>query len=183
MPASWSTQQPCLCANCSVSPRFITSFIVIILVIALSKSFPFIGFTYDDSFNQTSQLLIRHDTDHNSHCFCSLRGYFRYTFMDNSSLQIYRFSSLLAARPLGFITDILNLSSPKLEWKQVEQGNIPRDAIKLRPFSSLVHHYCRVSQVWTQKCSAGTNEAWHKHNHTRGTARDQTDQQTISAND
>ena len=53
-----------------------------------------------------------------------------------------------AAQPLGFIADILNLGSPKLEWKRVEQGNIPRDAIKLRPFSSLVHHYCRVTQVF-----------------------------------
>merc|ERR1711894_565914 len=59
----------------------------------------------------------------------------------------FTFGAISAAQPLGFIADILNLGSPKLAWKRVEQGNIPRDAIKLRPFTSLVHHYCRVTQT------------------------------------
>ena len=77
----------------------------------------------------------------------TLAGVISGDFLEYATCYDAIFFALIAARPLGFITDILGLSSPKLEWHQAELGNIPRGAITLRPFSRRVHHYCRVIQV------------------------------------
>ena len=105
----------------------------------------------DDSFNVWTNFLVANQTWRRSHLllFLLLQELFQVIleFMDFQNVLDY----FLAAQPFGFISDILNLNRPKLEWRRVDQaGNIPRDAIKLRPFSSLVHHYCRVTQVWRQ---------------------------------